>query len=104
MSHQAPGKQAPLFAVCYDLSDDRERRRVDKLLTGFGFRVQKSVFECRLTPSAQRALLQSLERLMLSTGHVRLYRVYAGAASTKIGKRPQEIDDAHAFVVLMPGT
>jgi len=50
MSHQAPGKQAPLFAVCYDLSDDRERRRVDKLLTGFGFRVQKSVFECRLTP------------------------------------------------------
>ncbi|BCB96579.1 hypothetical protein JZK55_15010 [Dissulfurispira thermophila] len=32
----------------YDITDDLERARVDKVLKGFGFRIQKSVFECRL--------------------------------------------------------
>lgn len=103
MSHQPPGKQAPLFAVCYDLSNDRERRRVDRLLTGFGFRVQKSVFECRLPVGALRQLQQGLDRLGLTSGHVRLYRVYAGGSSPRIGKPNAAADDNHAFVVDMTG-
>ncbi|MBN2717705.1 MAG: CRISPR-associated endonuclease Cas2 [Deltaproteobacteria bacterium] len=37
-----------LYVVCYDISDNRRRRRLDKLLKGFGRRVQESVFECDL--------------------------------------------------------
>lgn len=36
--------------ICYDIPDDRRRTKVGKLLEGFGARVQKSVFECDLTP------------------------------------------------------
>ena len=34
------------YLVCFDIVDDRTRRRVAKLLEGYGVRVQKSVFEC----------------------------------------------------------
>lgn len=36
------------YAVVYDISCDKERARVDRTLKDFGFRVQKSVFECRI--------------------------------------------------------
>jgi CRISPR-associated protein Cas2 len=34
------------ITVCYDIPDDKRRTRVSKTLEGFGYRVQKSVFEC----------------------------------------------------------
>ena len=34
------------IVVSYDIVDDRRRRRVVKILKGYGERVQKSVFEC----------------------------------------------------------
>ena len=34
------------YVVCFDISDNRVRYRVVKVLKGCGRRVQKSVFEC----------------------------------------------------------
>jgi CRISPR-associated protein Cas2 len=34
--------------VTYDIVDDRQRLRLARVLTNYGQRVQKSVFECRL--------------------------------------------------------
>ena len=34
------------YVVCFDIVDDRVRRRVGKALKSYGERVQKSVFEC----------------------------------------------------------
>lgn len=80
MGHHRAGSE---YAVVYDVSDDRERRRLDRLLCGFGFRVQKSVFECRLTRAGLTALLRGIEALKLETGSVRLYRVYGGAGQVR---------------------
>lgn len=99
---QAPAAEAPLFAVVYDISDDRERRRVDRVLQGFGFRVQRSVFECRLTPGAQRKLRNQLDLLGLKTGFVRLYRVLGTAPAATVGVAPPGPDDTHAYVVPAP--
>lgn len=89
--------ECPLFVVCYDISDDRERRRVDRLLLGYGHRRQHSVFECRLPVAARRRLNQQLEALRLCTGHVRIYRVFAGAASPVIGAAPADPDDVFCY-------
>lgn len=35
--------------VSYDISDDKRRREVAKIMEGYGYRVQYSVFECDLT-------------------------------------------------------
>ena len=58
--------QAPPFVVAYDLADDRERRSVARLLGGYGFRTQFSVWECRLTRADQRRLKQRLEAKRLA--------------------------------------
>jgi CRISPR-associated protein Cas2 len=34
------------YLVCFDIVDNRKRYRVVKILKKYGFRVQKSVFEC----------------------------------------------------------
>ena len=61
--------EGPLFAVCYDVSNDRERYRVDKLLKGYGFRVQKSVFECRLNTAARQLFAAGLAVLGFALSH-----------------------------------
>ena len=92
--------QAPPFVAAYDLSDDRERRRVATLLEGYGFRVQFSVFECRLTRANRQRLTRQIESLGLRSGHVRLYRLYDAARHEVIGspQRPSA-DQCHAFCV-----
>lgn len=47
--------------VAYDISDDRRRERVAKILEGFGERVQYSVFECRLDKVQYLRLRHALE-------------------------------------------
>lgn len=47
--------------VCYDISDHRRRARLHEELLGFGTPVQKSVFECQLTPK-QLGIMQQRTR------------------------------------------
>lgn len=92
-------KLAGEYAVAYDVSDDRERYRVDKVLKGFGFRVQKSVFECRLTRGDRRALIEAIERLKLQTGSVKIYRIYGGTEPAVVGLPMTDPDCDFAYVV-----
>lgn len=86
------------YAVAYDISDNRERYRVDKILKGWGFRVQKSVFECRLTRYQRTRLAASLDALKLETGSVRMYRVVSGGP-IRIGLHLEEdLSRAVAYV------
>lgn len=91
--------QAPPYVLIYDLSDDRERRRVAGLLQGYGFRVQWSAFECRLTRADRQRLLQRLQAMELRTGDIRIYRLYDGARHITIGSNGARSapDDCHAF-------
>ena len=45
------------YSICYDISDDRRRTKISKILKDYGERVQYSVFEANLEPD-------QLERLM----------------------------------------
>jgi CRISPR-associated protein Cas2 len=51
-----------LSLVAYDIPDDRRRRRVADSCSGFGTRLQWSVFECWTDPAAIPVLRRSLER------------------------------------------
>lgn len=63
------------YLAVYDLTDNRERERVAAVLEGYGLRVQKSVFECRLTHSARERLLAEIKSLQLHTGDLLLYEL-----------------------------
>lgn len=88
------------YAVVYDITCDRERRRVDKLMKGFGFRIQKSVFECRLDRRGKAELIEQLGKLGLKTGFVKIYRLEYSSKNEVVGDRKGEsIDEGNAFVV-----
>jgi len=50
------------YLVCYDVVLDRRRNKVAHLLEGYGMRVQKSVFECVLSPDQREMLQRKLNR------------------------------------------
>jgi len=88
------------YAVVYDITSDAERARVDKALKGFGFRVQKSVFECRLNKKGKEDLIGKLKKLKIETGFIKVYRVEYSSKEIVIGeKKESDIDDGNAFII-----
>lgn len=53
-----------LWIVAYDSPSNKRRRKIAELLTGYGQRLQWSVFECRLLRDEQKTLLRRLQRLV----------------------------------------
>lgn len=66
--------------VSYDISVDKRRNRVARLLEGFGSRVQYSVFECDLTTQQYTHLEHRLKNMLrpIEGDTVRIYRLCAG--------------------------
>ncbi|MCP4429188.1 MAG: CRISPR-associated endonuclease Cas2 [Chloroflexi bacterium] len=52
------------MVISYDISDDKRRRGVAKIMEGHGYRVQYSVFECDLTVKQLRQLQRRLRPLV----------------------------------------
>lgn len=53
-----------LYIVAYDLPSDRRRRKVHKILCGFGQWTQYSLFECYLTEKERLTLRQKLDKIL----------------------------------------
>ena len=63
-------------AVAYDVADDRRRAEVARILGDFGTRVQRSVFECRLSAAEARTLEARLRRAIRPPRDLlRIYRL-----------------------------
>ena len=86
--------------MVYDITANGERRRVEKVLKDFGFRIQKSVFECRMDRRAKEELIEKLKKLSLKTGFVKIYRLEHSWKNCVIGEQKKKnIDDEPAFIV-----
>lgn len=48
------------YVIAYDISHSRRYYRITKLLGGYGYRVQYSVFECELSPAEFKQLWHEL--------------------------------------------
>jgi len=63
-----------LWLICYDMTDNRRRYRIDRILKGYGRRVQKSVFECHLERPRRRELERRLIQVVdASEDNIRFY-------------------------------
>lgn len=62
------------YAVCFDVRDPRRLWRVSNEMENFGTRVQRSLFECRLSDDQYEALKQRIaEWIDAREDHVRYY-------------------------------
>jgi len=88
------------YLVVYDISDDDERDKVSKVLEGYGFRVQESVFECVLSKSGREKLTRKLQELGLNSGFIYVYRAADDAKRVSIGKPPENDPDGGSCYVV----
>jgi CRISPR-associated protein Cas2 len=91
MAHE---QQTTLYIVAYDVTNDRRRSKVHKLLCGYGAWTQFSLFECYLTPKQYLLLRERVERLLEpAEDSMRIYTLCAACrkqVETIGGKRPEE--------------
>ncbi|MCK4257659.1 MAG: CRISPR-associated endonuclease Cas2 [Halanaerobiales bacterium] len=52
------------YVICYDITDDKRRRRIYELLKDHGQRMQYSIFECMIDEKTFVMLKFKLRRLM----------------------------------------
>lgn len=52
------------FIVSYDITDLKRLRRVARLLEGYGYRLQESVFFCQLSELIKNRLMTTLDELI----------------------------------------
>ena len=73
--------------VIYDISSNKKRAKLAKTMKSFGFRVQKSAFEARLSEGKYNKLLSKLN-LFNTEGNdsIRIYKIRGTGAITVIGK------------------
>ena len=66
------------YLVVYDICDPKRLRRVAKACEDYGFRVQKSVFECEVEDEIfQRLWNRLVELIDTDADHVRAYSLCA---------------------------
>jgi CRISPR-associated protein Cas2 len=89
------------IVVSYDITSNRRRRRVDKALKGYGERVQKSVFECRISEPQYLELKERLRTLIdPKEDHIRYYDLCSRCqrAICYVGAEPVLEDKRYAVV------
>ena len=86
-----------LYIIAYDISENKERAHVDKVLCGYGFRIQKSVFECILNESDRNKLWKKLENLDIRSGFVKIYKQEYSFQSRVTGVEKSHPDEGYVF-------
>lgn len=87
------------WAICYDISLDKERTRIEKTLKGWGHRAQKSVFLVMTTRAGINTLKRELDKQELSSGTVLLLRLQGGNLQPiVIGKQWEHPDAGMAYI------
>ena len=83
--------QEQLWVIAYDSPSNKRRRKLAKLLEGYGVRMQWSVFECRLRPHQLGRLRHGLERIAEPPDRIRLWSLPQRAVAAEQMGREVEV-------------
>jgi len=73
-----------LYVICFDISSHKVRRKVTKLLEGYGHRVQYSMFECWITAKQLTVLKKEIKWLVASGDKVNYFHLCGKDISGRI--------------------
>lgn len=86
------------LVICYDITDDRRRYHVERAISDYGYRVQKSVFEAHVSENQFVELRHKLFKLINpSEDSVRYYSLcrncITAVEADGIGAAPDEEEE-----------
>lgn len=87
------------YVVAFDISENRRRRKVVKLLQEVGVRVNKSVFECFLSDTRVPRLKAAIEEKIARTDSVLFYNLCRSCldVADRQGVPPLPVDAVMVF-------
>ena len=87
-----------LAVIIYDISDNKQRRRMVKYLEGFGRRVQKSAFEAWLSEPKFHKLCAGMEYIVRKEDHVKFYWL-RGSSETFVWGDPPNFEEEDVVII-----
>lgn len=87
-----------LAVVIYDIGDNKKRSKMSKLLCRYGYRVQRSAFECSITNRQLGDLCKEVDKLVEQQDLVRIYKL-TDNATLKVWGNPmyEKEEDFYLF-------
>ena len=85
--------------IAYDVSDDKRRAKVVKILERYGARVNFSVFECMLTPIQLQTVKSSILSLLDVRSDSVVYYTICLNCYTKIDYQPPKKTKSNVIMV-----
>ncbi len=80
--------------IIYDIVDTKRRNKLAKMLQGYGFRVQKSAFEAKITKRKYNELMNKLPFFAKENDSLRVYKIIGKGQVTSFGVQiSSDIDD-----------
>lgn len=89
-----------IYVFCYDITRDRLREKAAELLDGVLVRVQRSVYEGRLSEPAARRLAEKVHCLIEPGDSLRVYAISAAGLKRSASYGPQPLPEASDFFLL----
>lgn len=92
-------KDSRVYAlIIYDIIDNKRRLKLAKYLNGYGFRVQKSSFEAKLTKSQYNQMINGIGKYATNEDSIRIYKIIGKGQVTVLGK-DYKIDDEEVIII-----
>jgi CRISPR-associated endoribonuclease cas2 len=73
--------------VIYDIISNKRRTKLSKILRGFGYRIQRSSFECLLTREKCELLMKKIDNFAKSEDLIRIYRLNQDVKTVIYGEK-----------------
>ena len=93
-----------MYVISYDITSDRLRNKVAKILLGYGRRVQYSVFECRISQKSFEELYKRLALIMTDSdeGSIRFYHLCGKCEEEiqELGLPKDDVSDLEDTVII----
>ncbi len=84
--------------IIYDIIDNKRRLKLAKYLNGYGFRVQKSSFEAKLTKSKYNQMINGIGKYATNEDSIRIYKIIGKGQVTVLGK-DYKLDDEEVIII-----
>ena len=83
--------------VIYDIISNKRRTQLSKLLSAFGFRIQRSAFECLLTREKYKLLIERINRYAKAEDLIRIYRLNQNVVTEIYGENSEAESENKAY-------